>query len=244
MPGSVSKLASKAYFKIGRCLEKEALDLLEGGGPSEDSRGNPEDVRADTASSLAGAGDLPRSSWIISPPARIELRSNQVNNLYTTFSMECVGAPGIQVFERLAKESGRELQIEEGLEERLSNEVVSAFLKDRRLETILEYITGQLGLTYTLDRQDLSIADLGTRINGDWLAMKDEAIKTLRSSLYRFRGHEDSAKVYFEISRLHCLSGEFDSAIDPARTLIVEYPRVQPGARSASQYLELLPGAR
>ncbi|MBU0754303.1 MAG: tetratricopeptide repeat protein, partial [Planctomycetes bacterium] len=59
---------------------------------------------------------------------------------------------------------------------------------------------------------------------GDWKAVKDEAIKSFRRSLYRFLGNEDAPKAYFEISRLHYLSGDFDSAINPAQTLIVEYP--------------------
>jgi TolA-binding protein len=79
-------------------------------------------------------------------------------------------------------------------------------------------------MTYQLDEKALRVESLDRLHQAGWLAMKDEAVKAFRRSLYRFLGHEDAPKVYFEISRLHYLSGDFDSAINPAKTLIAEYP--------------------
>lgn len=241
MPGQVRKLVSQAYFKICRCLEEEAFEILnepweEEAEEESAARETGEEIYLpgshkegkEFVTARFGPDSKPDSSrkdpsWSAQLPARISVESQRLNSFNTLFSVECVSAPLSRVLCEITEKAGRQFRVDEDLRHRLDGEVVSCFLKDRQLEEILEYITGQVGLTYTLDETELAVTTLTDLTRGDWLAMKEEAVKAFRRSLYRF-GHEVAPKAYFEISRLHYLSGDYNAAISPARTLILEYP--------------------
>jgi tetratricopeptide (TPR) repeat protein len=225
MPGPVKRMVPRAYFKVCRCFEQEALNLLEGKGvPAAEDGAFLEGAATAEMPMAPGPGASGDTSWKGSGPYKIHLDTKRVNDFLVLFTVECIGAPARDVLEKLAHETGRLLVIDEGCEKRLQNEMVSGFMHERQIEEILEYLTGQIGMTYRLDEKVLKIESMDRLHQAGWLAMKDEAVKAFRRSLYRFLGHEDAPKVYFEISRLHYLSGDFDSAISPAKTLIAEYP--------------------
>jgi len=230
MPGPVKRLVPRAYFKVGRCLEEEAFAILDGKpiqhpeSPSE----KVEDSNAMTASIFpSGPGSVDGNRATVRQPpslSRIDIKTRRENEFITNFSIECVSAPALSVFEQLALKAGRSLSVTEDFMEKLNAEVVTAFLQEKTLDEILEYISGQVGFFYSLDEQNLVVTSLEEMVDGDWLAMKDKAVQTFQKSLYRFIGHEDAPKVYFEISKLHYLSGDFDEAITPANTLIMDFP--------------------
>ena len=229
MPEPVRALVPKAYFKIGRCLEEEAFALLDGipmtAGAALPGSIDPREIDEDAADEglppVSRRPGMPDRSAL---PARIRVEAHRENDLNTLFTVECIAAPAHRVFDALAREAGRRLNLEGNLPDRIDDEVVSAFLKNRNLEEILEYLAGQIGLTFELDGATLSLKPLEAKVAGDWLNLKDEALRAFRRNLYRFMGHEDAPKIYFEISRLHYLSGDFDAAIEPADNLIVNYP--------------------
>jgi TolA-binding protein len=232
MPGKVKNMVARAYFRIGRCLEEETLALLKGRPPAVPlvERGAPYPViqekteRKGTETSPPETRPLnAREAWT-PPPARITVDSKRESDFYTAFTLECVCAPALSVIQTLAGEAGCELNLNEHTRGDLAQEVISASLKDQALDVILEYVTGQIGMTYTLDGSILTVTGLMERVAGDWRLMKEEAEKVFQRSIGRFIGHEDTPKVYFEISRLHYLTGDFKSAVEPGRTLITDYP--------------------
>jgi len=226
MPDSVEGSVPEAYFKISRCMQEEALAMLnrEDGHSAEEEPGAGKEEgalsRKPRGEAMAGF-DRP-SSRVSSD--RIHVEPRQVNGFITVYTVEFFCVPCLQALESIADRAGCVLDIDAEAKKRLASELVSVSLVDRQLEEVFEYLTGQIGYTFDLSDNRLSVAALEDRLEGDWIAMKEEAIKGFRRSLYRFIGHKDAPKVYYEISRLHYLSGDYDSAISPARTLIVEYP--------------------
>lgn len=228
MPGSVKKMVPRAYFRICQCFEQEALGLYHG-NQIEPPQGNtwgrtrPLTMQPKGATGADFSGETD-TAWKFTPPYRIDTDTHRVNDYLNRYTVECVGAPAYEVFSKIAEEAGLNLVVEDSVKQRLDAELVSAFMNERPIEEILEYVAGQAGMIYSLDEKRIRVVPLENYIQGGWVAMKDEAIKAFRRSLYRFLGHDDAPKVYFEISKLHYLAGDFDAAISPAKTLIVEYP--------------------